>query len=102
MTAVKNLILVKTVDVSCLATYKNSVVENRISNQKVAESRFDYQTGNASFRFWEKHFTYIFHWGDFAAMISLDERLENRIQKMYSIGVVRQILRARFITINEE
>ena len=41
----------------------SSVVERRVSDQKVADSRFDSRTANASLCHWERQFTLISHLG---------------------------------------
>ena len=39
------------------------MVEHRVGDRKVADSRFDFRTGNASLCPWERQFTLISHCG---------------------------------------
>ena len=61
------------------------------NDQKVADCRFDYRTGNAVYCYWERRFKFIFHWGEAVNLLlwpSQTKDLLTEPKKVICVGVV--------------
>ena len=78
----------------------SSVMQHQASEQKVADSGFESQTGNILLYPQERHFMLIFHWDQAVYLMfwtSLTKDLQTEPKKVLSVGVVGHAQRAWFI-----
>ena len=79
-------------------------IKRRICDRKVADSRFDSRTGNASLCPWERHLTLIFHWTRVIHPLwgpRLTKDLQTELKKVLFVGVVRQTQSGLFVFMND-